>query len=157
MEVKEIVTVLKQKGRVCIREANGKVVELIAPSAWDASTDDMQGIFLLFEVFQIRTIAEQFSEVSLDVVEYATKPTVYHTVASRISQLGPRQGNQVKFALIRSDFWNKLLFGFGQPLIVQYVFAKTADFEVSTFFPLLSPNAKELYLGPDGDIKIIRG
>ncbi|UJP63574.1 hypothetical protein [Mongoliitalea daihaiensis] len=156
MDIKEVVAVLKQKGRVSIQEGNGKVLEFISLNAWDSQKDDPNGIFLLFETFQIRTISEQFSEVSLDVVEFATKPTIYHTIAGRMLQNGPRQNGQVKFSLIKSDVWNRLLFSFGQSLILQYASHKESDFQMAEYFPLLSPNAKEMYLSPDGDIKIIR-
>ena len=156
MDIKEVVAVLKQNGRVSVQEGNGKVLELISMSFWNAANDDASGIFLLFETFQIRSIAEQFSEVSLDIVEYATKPSIYHTNVSRLLKNGPQQEGHVKFALIKSDVWNRLLFAFGQPLIVQFIKSEKADFQQKEFFPLLSPNTKEMFLGPDGDIKIIR-
>jgi len=31
------------------------------------------------------------------------------------------------------------------------------DFQVKELFPLFSPNLKELFLSPEGDVKIIKG
>lgn len=156
MDIKEVVSVLKQKGRVSVQEGNGKVLEFISLATWDVTMDSREGIFLIFDTFQIRSFAEQFSEVSLDVVEFATKPTIYHTIASRLLKNGPQIEGQVKFSLIKSDIWNKLLFAYGQLVVLQVQEKGEAAFKISEFFPLFSPNTKEMYLGPDGDIKIIR-
>jgi hypothetical protein len=156
VESKEIVKSLKEKGRVRIKEGNGRVIEFIVPGSWDENLDSKAGVFLLFDVFQIRSIAEQFSEVSLDIVEFGTKPTIYHTTAGRMLRQGPKDKGIVKFALIRKDDWNKLLFAFGQPLILQYPKSEDANFSTDVFFPLLSSGLKEMYLSPEGDVKIIK-
>ena len=73
MEIKDAVKILKEIGRIKVKDGHGTILELVAPQSWDAAKDDQEGIFLFFEVFQIRHVAEQFSEVSLDIIEYATK------------------------------------------------------------------------------------
>jgi hypothetical protein len=156
VEIKEVVNKIKEKGRVRIREGNGSVLELIDTKHWNPSTDDYEGIFLFFDLFQIRNVADQFSEVSLDIVEFATKPTIYHTPVNRLLKAGPIEHGNVRFALIRKPFWNKLLFAYSQPLILQYSKIQEFDFETSEFFPLLSAGTKELYLGAEGDIKILK-
>jgi hypothetical protein len=156
MEIKDAINILKEKGRIRIKDGHGTILELVAPQKWDPEKDDPEGVFLFFEVFQIRNVAEQFSEVSLDIVEYATKPTIYHTPVNRILKSGPVIDGKVKFAVIRKDFWNKLLFAFSQPLILQFSKSKESDFVTEDFFPLLSAGTKEMFLSPDGDVKIIR-
>ena len=156
MEIKDAVNVLKEKGRIRIKDGHGTILELVAPKSWDAAKDDKEGIFLFFYVIQIRNVAEQFSEVSLDIIDYATKPTIYHTPVNRILKNGPVLEGKVKFSVIRKEFWNKLLFAFSQPLILQFSKAKEWDMVTEDFFPLLSAGTKEMFLSPDGDVKIIR-
>jgi len=156
MEIKDAVNILKEKGRIKIKDGHGTVLELVAPQRWDAAKDDQEGIFLFFDVFQIRNVAEQFSEVSLDIIEYATKPTIYHTPVNRILKSGPIIDGKVKFSVIRKEFWNKLIFAFSQPLILQFSKSKEWDMVTEDFFPLLSAGTKEMFLSPDGDVKIIR-
>ncbi|MCS4434515.1 hypothetical protein [Aquiflexum gelatinilyticum] len=156
MEIKDAVKILKEKGRIKVKDGHGTILELVAPQSWDAAKDDQDGIFLFFEVFQIRHVAEQFSEVSLDIIEYATKPTIYHTPVNRILKNGPILEGKVKFSVIRKDFWNRFLFAFSQPLILQFSKSKDWDMATEEFFPLLSAGTKEMFLSPDGDVKIIR-
>ena len=156
MEIKEIVAEIKKSGRVCILEGSGRVLELVTPNAWDKEQDAKDGIFLLFEIFQIRTIAEPFSEISLDIVEFATKPTIYHSPASKMLPAGPVQDGLVRFALIKKDFWNKLLFAYSQALILQYPKGKKSMFETKEYFPLLSAGTKELFLDGEGLVKILK-
>jgi hypothetical protein len=157
VEAKEIVKTLKEKGRVKIKEGSGVVLELVSLAHWDQTKDSGDGVFLLFDIFQIRTVSEQFSEVSLDIVEYASKPTIYHTTAGRVLKQGPIVNGQLKFALIRKDEWNRLLFAYSQPLILQYAAGSDSDYVTDVFFPLLSAGLKEMFLSPEGDVKIIKG
>ena len=157
VDINAVTKVLKEKGRVRIKEGHGDGIELIVPNQWRDETDQIDGIFLIFDLFQIRTLAEQFSEVSLDVIEFASKPTIYHTPVNRVLKNGPIHEGKVKFSMIKQSFWNKLLFAFGQPLIVQKSKGKEFDFETEEYFPLLSAGTKEIFLSPDGDIKILKG
>lgn len=156
VEIKDVITHLKSHGRVRIKEGHGTVLELVALTQWNADQDSAEGVFLFYDLFQIRTVAEQFSEVSLDIVEFATKPTIYHTPVNRVLKTGPILHGNVKFAVIKKDFWNKLIFAFSQPLVLQYSHHQDADFETQEFFPLLSAGVKEMFLSPEGDIKIIK-
>jgi hypothetical protein len=156
VEIKEVVNKIKEKGRVRIKEGNGSILELIDINQWNPESDDYEGIFLLFNLFQIRTVAEQFSEVSLDIVEFATKPTIYHTPVNRLLNNGPIEHGNVRFSLIKKEYWNKLLFAYSQPLVLQYSKIQEFDFETPEFFPLLSAGTKELFLSSEGDIKILK-
>ncbi|WP_041779711.1 hypothetical protein [Belliella baltica] len=156
MENTEVAKYIKSNGRVSIKEGNGKILELITPSRWNEEVDSSNGIFLLFDLFQIRSVTEQFSEVSLDIVEYATKATIYHSPVNRVLQKCPKVDGNIKFAMIRNDFWNKVLFAFGQPVIYQEKEDGNADFETKERFPLFGPDVKEMFLSPDGDVKIIK-
>jgi hypothetical protein len=156
VEVNAVVKKLKETGRVRIKEGHGVLVELIVPSHWDSATDQKDAVFLLYDLFQIRTFAEQFSEVSLDIVEYATKPTIYHSPVNRFYKDGPILENRIRFSVIKQTFWNSLLYSFGQPLVFQKTTSAPADFVTEEYFPLLSEGVKELFLSPEGDVKIIK-
>ena len=157
VEIKEATSLLKKKGRIRIKEGHGSILELVEVGSWVLESDDLEGIFLFFDLFQIRTIAEQFSDVSLDIIEFASKPTIYHTPVNKFLKTGPVKHGNVKFAVIKKDFWNKFLFAYSQPLILQYSEAAEFDFETNEYFPLLSAGTKEIFLSSDGDVKILNG
>ncbi|MGY6744255.1 MAG: hypothetical protein ACXIUQ_16065 [Cecembia sp.] len=156
MEIREAVNLIKEKGRVRIKEGHGSIIELISLDQWDPEKDDFEGIFLFFDLFQIRTVGNQFSDVSLDIIEFASKPTIYQTPANKILQKGPIEHGNVRFAVLKKDFWNKLLFAYSQPLILQYSKIQEFDLETKEYFPLLSAGTKEMFLSPEGDIKIYK-
>ncbi len=154
MEIREAVNLIKEKGRVRIKDGHGSILELISLDHWDPEKDDYEGIFLFFDLFQIRTVGNQFSNVSLDIVEFASKPTVYQTPVNKILKNGPIEHGNVRFSLLKKDFWNRLLFTYSQTIVLQYSKIQEYDFETKEFFPLLSAGTKEMFLSPDGDIKI---
>lgn len=154
MEIREAVNLIKEKGRICIKEGHGSIIELIDLDHWNPEIDNFEGIFLLFDLFQIRTVGNQFSDVSLDIIEFASKPTIYHTPVNKILKKGPIEHGNVRFAVLKKDFWNKLLFAYSQPLILQYSKIQEFDLETKEYFPLLSAGTKEMFLSPEGDIKI---
>lgn len=125
-------------------------------SAW---TPDLgkDWVFLLFDLFQIRSVAGQFSEVSLDIVEFASKPTLYHTEPGPTIPKDLVDNGQVRFSLIRDKEWNKLLFQISELVLCKIDSDGKPDQETDLYFPLFSPNLKELYLSPEGDVKIIKG
>lgn len=138
-----------------IREGNGKVLTLMKSEGWNSEWG-LDWIYLLFDLFQIRSVCEPFSEVSLDIVEFGTKPTIYQSPVNKLIQKGPIQGGTIRFSLIREPNWNKLLFQISQPVLAR-IEPKNAstEFQTELFFPLLGPSTKEMYLGPEGDVKII--
>lgn len=159
VDIKAAVEKLKTEGKILIKEGHGTILELASLEKWDpnSETNVKTAVFLLFDVFQIRSISEQFSDVSLDVIEFASKPTVYHTIKGRFLKNGPVVDGEIKFSVIKKDFWNKLLFTYGNIVVLNYPKGVEADFETEEYFPLLSAGTKEMFLSPDGDIKIIRG
>ncbi|WP_245889484.1 hypothetical protein [Cecembia rubra] len=156
VEIREVVNKIKENGRVKIKEGNGSILELIGLDHWNPETDDYEGIFLFFDLFQIRTVARPFSDVSLDIVEFATKPTIYHTPVNNTLHNGPIEHGNIRFSVLRKEFWNKLLFAYAQPIIVQYSKIQEFDFQTEEYFPLLSAGTKEMFLSPEGDVKIHR-
>lgn len=154
MDHQAIVKTLRDKGEVTIKEGNGKILTLLKIDAW---TPEMGGdwIVLLFDLFQIRSICMPFSEVSLDIVEFGNKPTVFHSPVNSVIKNVPVTDGNVQFSLIREPNWNKLLFAISQPVLSRIDREKDqAEFQTELYFPLLGPSTKEMFLGPDGDVKI---
>ena len=156
MDQSEFVKLFRDKGSLTIKEGNGKVITLTKPENWKEEQGN-DGIYLLFDLFQIRSISEQFSEISLDIVEYASKPTIYTSPANRLVPEGLAVNGSIRFALIRDTEWNKLLFQISQPVLVYFDSKESIDVTTQKYFPLFGPSVKEMYLGPDGDVKILKG
>jgi len=152
VEIKNIIKILNDEGRITLRDGDGLLLDLISPLQWHNQKDDAEGVFLLFDLFQIRSIAEQFSEVALDIVEYAEKPVIFHTPAGRNLVGGPSAEGLVKFLMIKKGFWNSLLFSYGKPLVFQRSAQKSTEYKIDEIFPVAH---RSLFLGPDGDVKII--
>lgn len=147
---------LKRKGLLRLREGNGKTLTLMKPEFWQPEFGN-NWIYLLFDLFQIRSLCGQFSDVSLDIVEFASKPTIYHSPASKLISAGPMVNGLLKFSLIRDSPWNKLLFQINSPVLVNLESTVDSTQTTDLFFPLYSPETKALYLSAEGDIKILKG
>ena len=158
MDIKSIIQILRDQGRVALKDGQGQVFNLISQECWDAQNDQRDGIFLLFDLFQIRSIAVPFSDVSLDIVDFTTKPVIYHTLANPHLTVAPIRDGQVRFAMIKDGNWNKLLFNFGKLLVYQAVIDdRQVDFDTADKFPLVGKEVKEMFLGPEGEVKILNG
>jgi hypothetical protein len=148
-----ILTLLKEKGIVYIKEGSGKIFSLRKGSLAEKEILG-KGIYLLFDLFQIRTLCVSFSEVSLDIVEFASKPTIYESPANPLLPKGAVVNGLVRFSLIREPNWNKLLFQIAQPVIFTEETGVEAAVQTSLLFPLFHTGTKELFLGPEGEVKI---
>jgi hypothetical protein len=158
VEIKEIVQTLRKEGRICLQEGLGNNIELVVPERWEERHDRQEGIFLIFDLFQIRILALPFSEVSLDIVELATQPIIYHTTANEVLKNAPVINHVVKFSLIKEGFWNQVLFNYGRPLIYQVPdFQGEVENHVRVKFPLVTAGVKEMFLGPEGQVKMLNG
>jgi hypothetical protein len=157
LDQQAIVKIFRENGQVTIKEGNGKNLTLLKTENWKPEMG-LDWTFLLFDTFQIRTVCEPFSEVSLDVVEFASKPTIYHSPVSKVIKNAPIDAGNIRFTLIREPNWNKLLFQISQPVLAKVVDdKKESDAQTDLYFPLLGPSTKEMFLGPEGDVKIIVG
>jgi hypothetical protein len=151
-----ILTLLKEQGIVYIKEGSGKIFSLRKGSLAEKEILE-KGIYLLFDLFQIRTLCVSFSEVSLDIVEFASKPTIYESPANPLLPNGAVVNGLVRFSLIREPNWNKLLFQIAQPVIFTEETGVEAAVQTSLLFPLFHAGTKELFLGPEGEVKIKKG
>lgn len=155
MDQQAIVKTFRDKGEVTIKEGNGKILRILKAEGWKPEMG-YDWTYLLFDLFQIRSVCEPYSEVSLDIVEFGSKPTIFHSPVNPVIKTGPIQDGTIQYSLIREPNWNKLLFQLAQPVLAKiYSEGTQADFQTELFFPLLGPNTKEMYLGPEGDVKII--
>lgn len=146
----------RESGKLVIKEGNGLNLTILKPEQWNMDMGS-DWTHLLFDLFQIRSICEPYSEVSLDIVEFASKPTIYQSPVNKLYNNGPINNGLVRFSVIRDPEWNKLLFQISQPVIVGIGKDANADFTTEKKFPLLAPSTKELFLGPEGEVKIIKG
>jgi hypothetical protein len=152
VEIKTIIKILSEEGRITLKDKEGLLFDLFAPAMWESEKDDQKGVFLLFDLFQIRSIAEQFSEVALDIVEYSEKPVIFHTPAGRTFSAGPRYDGNVRFMMIKKGYWNSLLFTYGKPLVFQKSAHRGTEYILNEVFPEAH---RSLFLGPEGDVKIL--
>ena len=151
-----ILSPLKEKGKVYLQEGSGKIFCL--RKGMSAEKEIVQeGIYLLFDLFQIRTLCVAFSEVSLDIVDFASKPTIYQSPANPILPKGAVVHGLVRFSLIREPNWNKLLFQIAHPVLFTEEKDVKADIQTNLLFPLFHIGTKELFLGPEGEVKISKG
>jgi hypothetical protein len=151
-----ILTHLKEKGIVYIKEGSGKIFSLRKGSLAEKEILE-KGIYLLFDLFQFRTLCVSFSEVSLDIVDFASKPTIYQSPANPLLPKGAVVNGLVRFSLIREPNWNKLLFQIAHPVLFTEESGVEAEVHTSLLFPLFHAGNKELYLGPEGEVKIKKG
>lgn len=157
MDTRAIIRAIKDRGRITIQEGYGNRFTLIAAEKWDANTDSPEGVFLFSDLFQIRSIALPFSEVSLDIVELTNKPFIYHTIANTAVVNAPKIDNKVRFSVIKSNPWNKLLFNYGGLVIFQADNTGSEEiYHTNEKFPLLAPKGVgEMFLGSEGEVKIL--
>ena len=148
-----LLSLVKENGKVCLKEGSGKTFCLHLGSAAEESVFE-NGVYLLFDLFQIRTIAVPFSEVSLDIVEFASKPTIYQSPVNPLLPLGAVNRGMVRFSLIREPNWNKLLYQIAHPVLFTEEKELEAEIQTNLHFPLFHPGKKELFLGPEGEVKI---
>ena len=114
MDLNLITKTFRENGKIAIKEGNGLIVTLLRPELWGSEMGH-DWTYLLFDLFQIRSICEPYSEVSLDIVEFATKPTIYQSPANKLLSKGPVIDGLVRFSVIREPEWNKLLLQHAQP------------------------------------------
>lgn len=152
----KLIQELKQKGFFNLKEGSGRSLTFLKAESWMPEMGK-DWVYLLFDLFQIRSICGQFSEVSLDVVEFASKPTIYHSPTSPLLTGAPKSGDVLMFSLIREPAWNKLLFQINTLVMVKLDSKEPTTHVTDLMFPLFSSSTKELFLGPEGEFKILKG
>ncbi len=150
-----VIKEIKDKGRIILKDTENRSMLLILPKFWENELDGDDGIFLLYDTFQIRSVGEQFSEVALDIVEYSNKPVIFYTPASKLLTHGPVKNGLIKFFMMKNPEWKKLLFGLSQPILMKVIASSDSEFTFPFAMPVFSTHALEMYLGAEGDVKIL--
>ena len=151
-----ILSPLKEKGKVYLQDGSGHIFCLRKGALAEKESLE-EGIYLLFDLFQIRTLCVAFSEVSLDIVDFASKPTIYKSPVNPLLPKGVVVNGLVRFSLIREPNWNKLLFQIAHPVLFTEEKDVKPEVQTNLLFPLFHAGIKELYLGPEGEVKISKG
>lgn len=155
LEIKIWINKLKENGSVFLQAGKGVPMKWTWLSSY-ADGEVKEGICLLFDLYQLRSIAPSFSDVSLDIIDWAEEPVIFHTPVSPLLRSGPISKGIIRFALIKEPFWNKMLFATGQILVYQQVSEVSDALILEEPFPLQGKNVKEMYLSADGQVKIIK-
>ncbi|WP_157972067.1 hypothetical protein [Pleomorphovibrio marinus] len=113
-----------------------------------------EGIYLLHEIYQLRSIALPFEEVALDIIEWTERPVVYSSYPSKMLEDAKNPDALIKFAFIKEQFWKDFLFSAGQIVLCQKKINTTPQFKTDQLFPWTTSKATEMFLGPDGEVKI---
>lgn len=155
MDQVRIIKFLKDQGQITLQLPGDKMLQLLPRESWKKDQGN-DWIFLLYDLFQIRSICQSFSEVSLDIVDFASKPTIYHSPVNKLLEEAPVVDGLVKFSLIREPNWNKLLFQIGKPILARLQDGTSGDMVIEVPFPLQIKDVKELFLGAEGEVKIYK-
>lgn len=153
MDLYTAIGLLKEKGILQVLDGAGNRFDLKELSVWPQGT---AGVFLIHDLFQIRNLAGNFSEVALDIVSYSPDKVIFHSPVNPMLKNGPISNGIIKFVFVKEDFWNRLLFQFGRQLIFCAGKGERSDFRTEVRFPLFAGNIREIFLGAEGEVKIIK-
>jgi hypothetical protein len=154
LESKTWINQLKENGSVFLQADKGLPMKWTMLSSYTDRGED--GVCLLYDLYQLRSIAPPFSDISLDIVDWAEEPVIFHTPVSHQLQHGPVSNGIIKFALVKAPFWNKLLQACGHILVSQEVNELRDGLVLKESFPLQGRKVKEMYLSAEGQVKIIK-
>lgn len=122
--------------------------------SYENARQQTKGIYLLYEIFQLRSIALPFEEVALDLIEWTEKPVVFSTFPSKLLEDAINSDALIKFALIKEPYWKDFLYNSGQIVLCQHTDKGIPDFVTGKSFPWTTSSATEMFIGPDGEVKI---
>ncbi|WP_209328781.1 hypothetical protein [Lunatimonas salinarum] len=145
---------IKASGTACLRTIDGNHLFFSKLSALTAPVSD-SAVFLLHDLFQLRTIAKPFSDVSLDIVDWAEDPVIFHTDVNRPMMKDSFSGEIIKFALLKDPFWKHHLHSIGEIVVCLPHHREGAVWEVAHSLPLFGKVVKQLYLSAEGQVKMI--
>jgi hypothetical protein len=154
VDYKELNAQFSKTNKLSFQDPKGACFEWIKSSEWKP---EMEGFFLIHEIYQVQSLVGNFSEVALDIVEYAADEVVFLSPQSSWFLNGGKSEGLIKFALVSSPQWKQLLHQ-----IREMVFLKWVD-EVqppailgAAAFPF-TRKSRLIELHADGRVKIIKG
>ncbi|MCC5938848.1 MAG: hypothetical protein JJU34_16330 [Lunatimonas sp.] len=145
---------IKELGTVSLLISGGNILCLSKLSAVKAPVSE-NAVFLLYDLFQLRTIAKPFSEVSLDIVEWAEDPVIFHTDVNRLVMKDSFSGEIIKFAVLKDPFWKNSLRSIGEIVVCLPDLSEGKVWELPHPLPLFGKSVKQLYLSAEGQVKWI--
>ena len=154
MDYKEISKEFAKSGQLNFQDTKGANFEWIKVTDWKP---EMEGVFLVHEIYQLKSLVGNFSDVALDIVEFAADKTIFQSPQPAWNINKGKSGGLIKFALVSSPFWKQVL-----NQVREIVFLRWQN-EVlpSTIkglqaFPF-NRESKVMQLHEDGRVKIING
>ncbi|WP_339904126.1 hypothetical protein [uncultured Cyclobacterium sp.] len=154
MDNKEISKQFSGDGKISFEDPNGLSFEWIKVEQW---TPEMEGCFLIHEIYQLKSLVGNFSEIALDIVEYAADETIFLSPQPSWNINKGKSGGLIKFALVGVPYWKQILQQIGEIVFLQW----KAEVGPSTIkgtqaFPF-TRKSKLMGLYEDGRVKIING
>nr|MBI1230826.1 hypothetical protein [Cytophagales bacterium] len=154
LESRTWINELKEKGSGFLQAGAGEPMKWTLLSTYRDQGDS--GVCLLYDLYQLRTIAPPFSDVSLDIVDWTEEPVIFHTPVSPLLVHGPISKGIIKFVLVKEAFWNRMLYSIGQILVTESGNEGQNGLQIDQNFPYQGKNVKEIYLTAEGHVKIIK-
>ncbi|MEX2513688.1 MAG: hypothetical protein WD398_12355 [Cyclobacteriaceae bacterium] len=154
MDFNNIKEIFKNKGELTIHDGKDHVFQFIKLQHWHPAEED---ILLIHEMFQLKGLVGNFSEVALDIIEFSPDKLIFHSPSMVKSINAPNSNGFIKFALIKHPFWNKLLFHLREVVVFRAMESSSWQVETQEIFPLLEGKIKEMQLNAEGGVKILKG
>ena len=154
MDHKEISRQFTEAGKISFEDTQGQGFDWVKVEQW---RPEMDGLFLIHEIYQLKSLVGNFSEIALDIVEYAADETIFLSPQPSWNINKGKSGGLIKFALVGSPYWKQIL-----QQIREIVFLKWEDEKRSSVikggqaFPF-TRKSKLMGLYEDGRVKIING
>lgn len=145
---------IKEEGTVSLKTLEGTTLYCSKLSALKAPVSE-NAVFLLYDLFQLRTIAKPFSDVSLDIVEWAEDPVIFHTDVNRVLMRDSYSGEIVKFTLLKDPYWKNCLRSIGEIVVCLPHRTESHAWQLPHSLPLFGKVVKQLYLSAEGQVKMI--
>ncbi len=153
MENKDWGKRLREKKILQVQTGDGQQLQMEVFS-YEEARPQANGIYLLYEIFQLRSIALPFEEVAIDLIGWTERPVVFSTYPSKLLENATNSDALIKFVLIKESFWKDFLFNSGQIVLCQSGNKELHEFITDKPFPWTTPKATEMFIGPDGEVKI---
>ncbi|NHE59359.1 hypothetical protein [Cyclobacterium plantarum] len=153
MDYRAVKSQFRQTGKITLEDSRGQVFEWLSPGRYPTGAS---GIFLIHELYQLQALVGSFSEVALDIVEFSPDKVIFHSPPANGPKDGMNSTGLIKFALIKSPFWHRLLFELRETVVLQWVEnTEEAPHSGEQPFPLQAKGSKAMELHADGKVKII--
>jgi len=154
VDYRELRAQFSKTNNLSFQDQKGACFGWIKSSQWKPG---MEGLFLIHEIYQLQSLVGNFSEVALDIVEYAADEVVFLSPPSSLFLNERKSEGLIKFALINSPQWKQLLHHIQEMVFLKWVDEpKPSTISGVADFPL-NRKSRMMELHADGRVKIIKG